>query len=400
MLHQVVFIKTRPLASPAYPVSVTPEVQELLDQDAVVAVGVSGGKDSQATAIRIAEYLDQVGHAGPRLLIHSDLGIVEWRESLPVCERLAKRIGWELVVVRRPAGDLMDRWEARWANSVERYASLSCVKLILPWSTPGMRFCTSELKTDIICRELTKRFPGRRILSVTGVRHDESAARAKMPVSQPQVKLSGRGASGLNWNPIITWPTPAVYTYLEEQREPLHEAYTRYGSTRVSCVYCIMGAIGDLRAAAMCEDNADVYRRMVDLEIASTFAFQGSRWLGDVAPHLLTQETRSALADAKVRGEARTRAEDKLLKHLLYTAGWPTSLPSLEEAELIADVRRNVATAVGLDIEYSTAQQVLERYRRLMEEHAAKQSRKTAKEPRDRLKWLPESPGIATECLV
>ena len=119
-----------------------------------VAVGVSGGKDSSAVAIRTLEYLDEVGHTGPRLLIHSDLGRVEWRQSLPACERLAERLGVELVVVRRQQGDLLDRFRERWENNIRRYAELCCVKLILPWPTPAMRYCTSELKTAVICRDL------------------------------------------------------------------------------------------------------------------------------------------------------------------------------------------------------------------------------------------------------
>src|SRR5581483_2926625 len=99
-------------------------------------------------------------HRGPRVLIHSDLGRVEWGDSLPQCERLAAHLGLELIVVRRQAGGLMERWQTRWANNVARCAALECVKLILPWSTASMRFCTSELKTAIICRELVQRFPG------------------------------------------------------------------------------------------------------------------------------------------------------------------------------------------------------------------------------------------------
>jgi hypothetical protein len=124
-------------------VALTPEVQAMLDRQAVCAVGISGGKDSDACAIAVSRYLDQIGHKGPRLLVHSDLGRIEWRDSLPSCERLAQRLGWELLVVRRQAGDMLDRWEKRWQNNVSRYEDLSCVKLILPWSTPSMRFCTS-----------------------------------------------------------------------------------------------------------------------------------------------------------------------------------------------------------------------------------------------------------------
>lgn len=349
-----------------YQVSTTDEVDAMLGAGAVVAIGVSGGKDSQATAIRLISYLDDICHTGPRVLIHSDLGRVEWKDSLPVCERLAKRLGMELIVVRRSAGDMIDRWLTRWENNVSRYANLECVKLILPWSTPSMRFCTSELKTAIICAELTKRFPGQQILSVTGVRHDESASRSKMPIASPQVKLSARGCSGLNWNPIITWPTPDVYSYLHEQREPLHEAYTTYHSSRVSCAYCIMGSIGDLQSSASCPDNADIYRMMVELEIRSTFAFQGSRWLGDIAPQLLTDEMRDRLQKAKQAALFRSEVEALLPENLLFTKGWPTAIPTSEEAELIAYVRCKVAEAVGIPVGFTDADSVTKRYREML----------------------------------
>ncbi len=42
-----------------------------------MAVGVSGGKDSQAAAMATFAHLDDIGHVGPRILIHADLGFVE-----------------------------------------------------------------------------------------------------------------------------------------------------------------------------------------------------------------------------------------------------------------------------------------------------------------------------------
>src|SRR5579872_2712169 len=144
-----------------YSLEVIPQVHDLLTADAPVAFGVSGGKDSAAMVLATTVYLDQIGHRGPRILIHSDLGRLEWKASLPLCERLAQRVGLDLIVVRRQAGDLMERWLTRWRNNCERYAQLECAKLILPWSTPTMSFCRSELKTAIICRDLVERFPGK-----------------------------------------------------------------------------------------------------------------------------------------------------------------------------------------------------------------------------------------------
>jgi len=359
-------------------------ISQILAADPVVAIGVSGGKDSCALALATVAYLDAIGHKGPRVLIHSDLGRVEWADSLPTCERLAAATGLELITVKRAAGDMMDRWLVRWRNNIRRYQTLQCVKVILPWSTPSMRFCTSELKTDVICRALVKRFPGRVIVSAAGVRRDESKARENTPVFEGQGKLKNRkhATTGVDWNPLIHWSTRDVLAFLAGRGFDLHEAYTTYGSSRVSCVFCIMGSGDDLRAAASCADNADVYREMVDLEIASSFAFQGSRWLGDVAPHLLTEEQRVGLVAAKARAAARVALEKRVPKHLLYTSGWPTVMPTDEEAEMIASLRHEVAEVLGIVVEYPTGEAVSARYAELMARNEARKAKKAGVEER------------------
>lgn len=149
---------------------------------------------------------------------------------------------------------------------------------------------------------------------------------------------------------------------------PLHEAYTTYGSSRVSCAFCIMGSMGDLVASASCEDNQDIYRQMVDLEIQSTYAFQGNQWLADVAPHLLSSETIISLDKAKLAGKVRMQAEAAIPKHLLFTNGKPTSIPTHEEAVLIAMVRKEVSAAVGIKVQYLDAQSIVDRYTSLLTE--------------------------------
>jgi 3'-phosphoadenosine 5'-phosphosulfate sulfotransferase (PAPS reductase)/FAD synthetase len=262
---------------------------------------------------------------------------------------------------------MMDRWLTRWANNVQRYADLSCVKLILPWSTAAMRFCTSELKTAIICRDLVKRFPGQTILSAAGIRRDESTTRARAPITKAQPKLTNatHSTSGLDWNPILDWSRDQVLAYHEERGFPLHEAYTRYGSSRVSCAFCVLASKRDLAASVSCADNQDIYREMVDLEIASTFSFQ-ERWLADTAPHILTDQQRDLVEGAKRRAERRVKAESRIPKHLLYTKGWPTCMPTYTEAVLLAEVRHEVAEAVGLEIGYTDPERILERYAELM----------------------------------
>lgn len=346
-------------------IATAPDIDLALAAGAPVAVGVSGGKDSQACALAVARHLNAIGHTGPRLLVHSDLGRVEWKASLPVCEELARHLGWELLTVRRRAGDLMDRWWTRWKNNVTRYANLECVKLVLPWSTPSMRFCTSELKTAVIASALRKRWPKGPIVSVVGIRADESAARAKMPVSAVHAKLERRDAPGLSWHPILAWSLEDDLALIGEEGLALHPAYTLHGSSRVSCAFCIMSSAADLKAAAGAEENADIYREMVALELCSTFAFQSSRWLCDVAPKLLTVVERARIPDVKARGAARSAAEARIPDSLLYVKGWPTFIPSLEESALVAEVRKEVAHAVGIRVDFTHAGTVQKRYAQL-----------------------------------
>lgn len=355
-------------------VTVDEDVTRLLAANAPVAIGVSGGKDSCACAIATVEHLDTIGHTGPRVLIHSDLGRVEWKDSAPTCERLADHLKLDLVVVRRQAGDMMDRWLVRWANNVERYKTLRCVKLILPWSTPSMRFCTSEMKTAVICRDLIARFPGQTIISASGIRREESAKRKKAPISKAQKKLTSttRRTTGLDWHPIIDWTKTDVFAFLADRGFPLHEAYTTYGMSRVSCAFCIMSSADDLKASASCEDNQDVFLEMVDLEIRSTFAFQGGKWLADTAPHLLSREAHKDLATAKQCAGWRETAESRIPEHLLYTKGWPEVVPTQDEAVMLCEVRRRVAMLLGIDVEYTEPDVLIARYHELMAMKEAK----------------------------
>lgn len=356
-----------------FTIATSPTVDALLAAQAPVALGVSGGKDSAAMSLAVTAFLDQIGHSGPRILIHSDLGRVEWRESLPWCQKLADQLGLELVVVRRAAGDLLDRWKMRWQNNVTRYANLETVCLVLPWSTPSMLFCRSELKAAIICRELIRRYPGQEILSPTGIRREESTTRACAPISAPQPRLFNKThrTSGQDWHPIADWTLSEVLAYHQLRAFPLHPGYAR-GMTRISCAFCVMGSAGDLTVSANCPDNQDVYREQVDLEIISSFAFQSGKWLGDVAPHLLSERQQRGLAEAKRRATLREAAEARVPKHLKYTKGWPTVMPTRAEAKLLAEIRCTVADILEFSIQYREAEGILERYAQLLALQKAK----------------------------
>ncbi len=344
-----------------------PDVDAAITAGAAVAVGVSGGKDSQAAAIATLLHLNAIGHTGPRILIHADLGIVEWNDSLPVCRNIAADLGVDLITVRRKAGGLMERWESRWASSQRRYENLETVTLVPCWSTPAMRFCTSELKTHVIVADLKRRFRGMPIINVTGIRADESASRALQPVASQQ-----KGSDIWNWRPILKWSTEDVFNAIEASRMAPHPAYRSFGMTRVSCRFCIMSSMADMKAAAMQEESHNLYRRMVGLETISTFAFQGSRWLGDLAPRLLEDRQIYAFQEAKLTAARRVAAEKRITKPMLYVKGWPTRTLTNEEADILADVRREVSSMMGFQPMHIDRESIHERYAFLLDQKARK----------------------------
>lgn len=340
-----------------------------------IAGGVSGGKDSSLMAWLLYLYLKEIGYAGEYILVHSDLGRIEHTDSLPSCQRIADLLGVELVVVKREKGDMVDRWIQRWRDNVERYCILKCVKLILPWSTASMRFCTSEMKIAIICRYLVERFKNSIILSATGLRRQESPKRAKAEICEVQKKLEHKtfGTNGYTWNPILPWKLEDVFAFHKIHAIPLHEAYTIYNISRVSCSYCILSSCHDLFASATDIRNHDVYRELVNIEIDTAFSFQSGTWLGDVAPHLLSVEQQHGLIRAKRIAEQRTCIESKIPTHLEFTGrGWPTVMPTRSEAVLLSGVRKSIADLYGLSISYADPDAILARYEELMAEKKAK----------------------------
>ena len=347
-------------------IDTTPEVEALLARSAAVAIGVSGGKDSQACAIATIRHLDAIGHTGPRVLIHSDLGAVEWLESIDVCRDLAKGLGVELMEVGRAAGGLMERWESRWDSSKRRYEDLETVTLVLPWSTPGMRFCTSELKTQVIASALKKRFKDLDILNVTGIRRQESAGRSKAPISKRNDSLCRKGSEFWSWNSIVSWGVEQVFSCIKEAGFELHRGYREFGMGRISCVFCIMSNAADMANSARNPDHTPIYRRMVDLEIKSTFGFQGSRWLADVAPDLLDVRTQAAVVDAKARAARRIELEKNISNDVMFAKGAPKRPLTWREANTIADVRREIGRLIGLAPRFVTPNAVMDHYERLL----------------------------------
>jgi hypothetical protein len=122
-----------------------------------------------------------------------------------------------------------------------------------------------------------------------------------------------------------------------------------------------------MTAASAQQEAHELYRRMVKLECDSTFAFQGSRWLGDVAPHLLPVDQQAMFAEAKVKAAARVRLESAITPSMLYVKGWPTRMLSDVEADILSVVRRGISAMFGFQSACLDRDSVHARYAELIE---------------------------------
>ncbi len=87
------------------------------------------------------------------------------------------------------------------------------------------------------------------------------------------------------------------------------------------------------------ERNYPLARRMVELELTSTFAFQGNRWLADTVRPILRGDIYPRLQEAKEKAERRTEIEAVIPEDMLYSKGWPTKIPLKKHCQLLAEVR-------------------------------------------------------------
>lgn len=310
-----------------------------------------------------------------RVAIHADLGRIEWQSTPATVEAAADFLGVPLIVVRNRSYDMLSKWDRRFELGCRRYEQLQTYHLTAPWSSASNRFCTSEMKTQVILPELLRRFPTDRIVSVVGIRREESIKRRLTPVSKAEAACytRKRGANILTWHPGVDVREDEVYAYCERHSLPLPESYG-LGSTRHGCTFCVLGSENDVRIAAHAPGNRGTLLHLVEREAVSTFSFQPDRWLGDVAPSLLPASLAADFARGKARGAERRQLEASLPAKLRYVSGWPQRVPTIEEAAVIADVRCRILAMHHLSSPYATAKAVRGRIAELFEQERLKEA--------------------------
>ena len=342
------------------------EIVEAAEAGAIFVFNISGGKDGLCATDAGMRFLDSVGH--PRSLryaMHADLGRTEWLETPETVERQAAHFGLPLIVVRRPKGDLVDVWEQRYSDGLPDYDALRRVRLRGPWSGPGQKFCQPAMKRDQFVKDLRHRFPTSRVVSVIGVRRDESRDRAKAETVSRETRLSTRGRTqGTNWNAIAHWTTSEVFAYAAARGLPMHEAYSRWGSSRLSCALCVFSSRGDVQATLSHDLNHALLHTLVGIENRTGFAFQQNAWLSDARPDLMDPDQAAAAVRAKAYSIERRAIEAAIPDEFLSgsnDAPWPRRVPEAAEAIAIAESRRHVASWRGVGLSFLDRATVIDR---------------------------------------
>ena len=265
------------------------QIKALALRGAIFYISHSGGKDSQAMYIAIMALVAQ-GFIKSRQVrvIHADLGDIE---HAGVKDHIIATITQELMIAQayNKAGTAVDLFDMVRARRASLDAKGNFDAPAFPSS--AARFCTSDLKTGPIWREI-RQDRGQHhdrglpnfdiVINCVGIRAEESKSRAK--------KIGWRGSLNLNkkntnskreaydWWPIADWTIDQVWSEILRAGQSPHPVYklqvnplepgkpefTVLGNERLSCMFCIFGSVNDLRNAAAI--RPDLLQKYTQLE--------------------------------------------------------------------------------------------------------------------------------------
>jgi 3'-phosphoadenosine 5'-phosphosulfate sulfotransferase (PAPS reductase)/FAD synthetase len=196
---------------------------------------------------------------------------VELVEVFKKCAATGKRIG------------LMEGWKRRMRIMQGRE------KPSPHWSSSLNRYCTSDYKIrpiDAYLRKFTD------IISIEGIRWEESKKRAEKPRVQVRQSITTQKRKALTWYAIVDYTTEQVWNadgqttlsldvarniFKAEGIVPtewnFHPAYAM-GNSRLSCAICVLANRSDVLNGV--KHNPEVAEEMEQMEKESGFTFQSN----------------------------------------------------------------------------------------------------------------------------
>lgn len=236
-----------------------------------VIIAFSGGKDCTACFL----YLLDLGLPKEKIeLWHHDIDgkgglFMDWEITHDYCTKFAQSFGvpiyfsWKEGGFKREMlrdGDytapICFETETKEIKKVGGISGKKGKRLKFPQVSPDLRvrWCSAYLKIDVCASAIRNqdRFNGIRTLVVSGERGEESPARAKYEIFEPDRadlrngKHFKRHVDRLR--PIRDWKENKVWEIIEKHKVRVHPAYY-LGFGRVSCKYCIFGSANQFKTA-------------------------------------------------------------------------------------------------------------------------------------------------------
>ena len=216
-----------------------------------IVVNSSAGKDSVVTLDKVVKRVERAGgDLGRVIVVHADLGRVEWQGTKELAARQAARYGLRFETVTRPQGDLIDQVKDRGM-----------------WPSSSARYCTSDHKRDQVRKVIVElgreaKRAGKSsitVLNCSGIRAAESSNRAKLADVSINKRYSTKSRDVVDWLPIFDMSDAEVWSHIDEHDLEMHKAY-KAGMSRLSCCFCIMASKRDLIIAGrLNRDLLDTY---------------------------------------------------------------------------------------------------------------------------------------------
>lgn len=269
-----------------------------------VVINSSAGKDSQVMLDRVVRLAKSIYYPLDQLVVvHADLGEVEWPGTKELAREQAKHYGLRFEVEKKNGSDFLQYARDRGK-----------------WPSNKQRWCTSDFKRNPVSRLYTRlvgesrdkdpesfhrKFKwGRptvmghpwflsnrfkiyttekvRILNCFGFRAQESPARKKKDEIYMEEGRQSPFREVITWLPIHKWTTDQVWARIHESGVRSHWAYDR-GMKRLSCRFCIFAPKGQLQLAAQQPENAELFQKYLAVEREIGHTFQSGHSLQDVA---------------------------------------------------------------------------------------------------------------------
>lgn len=266
-----------------------------------IVLSSSAGKDSQAMLTYVTWLAQKRGIADRIVVVHSDLGRVEWPGTVELAAEQAAHYGHRFVTVSRAGkvckapsrsgvplyakgeryGDLLDqvRRRHRQLTALGRSAP--------PWPDAQNRWCTADFKRgpiNTLFTALAREWRADtgaerpcRILDCIGLRADESPKRKASAMFERRTTTSRKVVD--SWLPIKWWSAEQVWHTIKLSGVRHHVAYN-LGMPRLSCCLCVFASREALMIAG--EHNPELLDAYVRVERETGWKFRKDLALADI----------------------------------------------------------------------------------------------------------------------